>query len=396
MTKINFSSKSMTTLFSMFFGLYLFTLHVVMADPTASPTPKASASQSKAGEVHKKGRSKKKDPKTIPPTATATVTEATQTPQPTPTVKESGDKRFTLNVGSAILQPFTLSPASNSVTNTQFNLLKSSNNQGILFIQAMYRDRWAWSGDPKSAAARVLRLSDLEVGFANPSSDISAGAMIGSGALFGEMTFDMLSIPFSEKDGLTFEWSPFEWIYGGSTTALSRKLISYYGLGLSADFGLPVGGLANKIEILAAWYPSATVKEPSPSSSDPTVISGQGSFANYDEKSTSLIKFGFHYPIDDIRFLTIDATVQDQTLTLLHLPYINEHERDSNYDNWSVRIGYSQDIQSIVGSLFPKGTTPQQIAASMPTLTPTPTATPTSTPKATATSTATVTPTATP
>jgi hypothetical protein len=131
--------------------------------------------------------------------------------------------------------------------------------------------------------------------------------------------------------------------------------------------------------------------------SGPSTINAINGLVNYARKSTGLMKLGFHYPLDNnssLHFLTLDATIQDRNLA-----YFTGSSPLDNFDAWSLRIGYSQEISSLVNALFPTGNpftptnTPTPAAS---TATDTPTDTPTNTPTNTATSTPTATPTNTP
>ncbi len=318
-----------------------------------------------------------------------------ETPTPTAT---SFNKNFYLNVGSALINPYQINSSlvtTGAVTQTNMTISKASNTQGIFFFDPVFRDRYSWTGGQIHdlgfdlpfifwgwpVHGRFLKISEVEFGLSSASSNSTASAVVGSGNLFGEITIDALSWTFHDP-GFDTDWA-IGGIYGGSTDNLSSQIINYYGFGLESDFGIPIANQANRIEILAALYPFAWTDAPNvildpgmALSNGPATVNSMNGFADYGLHDTALVKLEFHYPLDQnnaLHFLTFDVTGDDHELAFIQ-GWLGHRNPLNQLDNWSVRIGYSQDVSTLVGALFPNGSpypaTPTPTPTTTPSLTP--------------------------
>jgi hypothetical protein len=306
-----------------------------------------------------------------------------------------------LNVGSVLLNPYVINSNSTTVLNNNYyTISKAQDAQSIFFFEPTYHDRWAWNGEthywattnkPVDFFFRPPHFAEIEFGIASSSANTSANSLVGSGNLFGEAAFDFGSFAFHNSD-MDMDWS-LEWLFGGTTNnSLASQLSNYFGYGISSDFGIPVN-TGGKIEILVSWFLGAYADDPlingqqeNTTSSGPATVEVSNGFLDYAPRDTGLLKLGFHYPIDPDRFFTLDATVQDSELSIFEKPFpgIIANEPKSTLDSWSLQIGYSQDVGTLIKGIFPSGSAMPVLAPTQtpfPTVTSTVISTPTPTPK---------------
>jgi hypothetical protein len=250
---------------------------------------------------------------------------------------------FFLHSGGILLNPYTIEEDEEG----KFMLKDSGETDTHFFIEAMYRNRYAWQ-DKELKPWKVLLAMDYEMrlGFASTENDPSGAVVSGAGDAYMEFSIGKLlpflnNIPRAKSEAVKWVTNG-ELLTGFVTDKGAQDLHLYFGYGPVVSVGIPYKNTETEesrrtIEILGGIY-FGMVDKPQLENDETTEVKSKNGLPEFALEWAAIWRGDIHFPTGKNGFLTIGGR------------FISNLEGES-INPWTISIGYTIPVEVITDSV---------------------------------------------
>ena len=246
---------------------------------------------------------------------------------------------FFLHSGAVILNPYTIKKNDEG----KFMLEESGETDTNFFMEALYRNRYAWLG--KTSDDYTAMDYEMRIGYAGVDSDSSGAVVSGAGDAYMEYSIGILS-PLRDLKAMNADDASYscnlEILAGFVTDKGAQDLHFYWGIGPAVAVGVPYSGDANtnnkrRIEIIGGIYFGHTDK-PEFADDDTREIESQNDLPEFKLKQSAIWRGDIHFPIGENGFLTFRGR------------FVSNLE-DEGINPWNLALGYTLPVDVFTNSI---------------------------------------------
>ena len=243
---------------------------------------------------------------------------------------------FFLHSGAVILNPYTISKNDDG----DFELKESGETDARVFIEAVYRNRYAWLG-VKPRRNYCLMDYEMRLGWASGGNDPSGAVVAGAGDAYMEFSVGLIPYVFDflPQDDWTFN---IEGLAGFVTDKGAQDLHSYYGVGPVIVAGVPYKDNSNsmkerRIEVIGGVY-FGQADKPEFADDETNEIKKKNDFPVFSFEPVMIWRGDIHFPVGKNGFVTIAGR-------------FNSNLGGEDINPWNLAIGYTIPIDPIFASI---------------------------------------------
>ncbi|MEJ2642103.1 MAG: hypothetical protein P8010_21280 [Desulfosarcinaceae bacterium] len=260
-----------------------------------------------------------------------------------PTV-EYNTALFYIHTGGVLLNPYTIKK---DETGT-FMLEDSGATEAHFFIEAMYRNRYAWQDKELLQGRKKGWEMDYEMrlGVASTNNDPSGAVVSGAGDAYMEFSVGKLipglnNIPVAKSQGVKWVTNA-EALTGFVTDKGAQDLHFYWGIGPVVSVGIPYrnterGENGRTIEVLGGIYFGQTDK-PQFVDDDTRAVKSENDYPEFTLEWAAIWRGDIHFPMGRNGFLTIGGR-------------FTSNLGSSGINPWNISIGYTIPVEVISDSV---------------------------------------------
>lgn len=253
---------------------------------------------------------------------------------------------FFLHAGALRLNPYTITKNQTG----EYMLESSGDADTRFFIEALYRNRYAWVGKQPKKNWRALDY-EMRLGIAATDSDPSGAVVSGAGDAYMEFSIGYLhrnlgklglnNLDTASSEGVRWTFN-LESIAGFVTDRGAQDLHFYWGVGPVVVVGIPYAGAKEngknrRIEVLGGTYFGQT-DMPQFVDDDSREVESEKDFPKFRCEAAAIWRGDIHFPFGENGFVTITGRF---TSNLGH----------EGINPWNIAIGYTIPVEAITDSV---------------------------------------------
>ncbi len=247
---------------------------------------------------------------------------------------------FFVHSGGILLNPYTIKRNADG----NFMLEDSGDSDTRFFVEAMYRNRYAWQN--KALRNKWAMDYEMRLGIAGADNDPTGAVVSGAGDAYMEFSIGKLipnlnNIPRAKSEGVKWVTNA-ELLIGIITDEGAQDLHFYYGLGPTVSVGIPLLDADAKdtgrlIEVLGGAYFGMTDK-PQLVSGDTNEVKSKDGYPEFALEWSLIWRGDIRFPIGNNGFVTMGGR-------------FTSNLEGEGINPWSVAIGYTIPVEVITDSV---------------------------------------------
>ena len=249
---------------------------------------------------------------------------------------------FFLHAGAMLLNPYAI--VKDNITD-EYMLKESGDADTRYFVEAMYRNRYAWI-DKKPKLPKFALDYEMRLGIAGSDSDPSGAVVSGAGDAYMEFSVGYLvptvnNLDRAVNEGVRWTFNA-EGLVGFVTDKGAQDIHLYWGAGPVVAVGIPYDDDTKsdhhrRIEVIGGFYFGKT-DIPQFADGTSSAIKSENGFPKFKSETSCIMRGGIHFPFKKNGFVTITGR------------FTKNMEKET-IDPWNIAIGYTIPVEVITDSL---------------------------------------------